>query len=453
VFDLGLRALLVIAVLAAIVGAGMLSIKRFEGEPPVLESPERIILGKTPVPLVVRLVDADSGLRSISVRLLHGTGSQSLFEETYPGSLAGGGLPGGNERTVEIQLDVEALHVPDGAATIVVDARDWSLRDGFAGNRTESSIALEVDTRAPTVSLQSGLTYVYRGGTAAAVYRLGEDVAWDGVRVGDTRYRGFPHPGGGERLRVAIFSIPVDGPRHPDVAAIAIDAAGNEGRVSFPAKVREKRFIEADINIDQAFLERVAVPLAKSAGLEFDSPLRAFQLVNSELRARSEQLIRERLAESQPEPLWRGAFVQMRGSKVMSRFAEHRTYRLRDEKISEARHYGFDLASTSRAPVPAAGAGIVKAAEDLGIYGKCVLIDHGFGVSTLYGHLSQLDVAQGERVSKDQQLGLTGVTGLAGGDHLHFAVLVGGSYVDPMEWWDPKWMRSHIDVRLEQSIP
>jgi murein DD-endopeptidase MepM/ murein hydrolase activator NlpD len=445
--------LLVIAVLVAIIGAGILSIRRFEGEPPVLEAPERITLGKTPVPLVVRLVDADSGLRSISVRLLHGTGSQSLFEETYPGRLETGGLPGGNERTVEIQLDIEALSVPDGAATIVVDARDWSLRDGFAGNRSEWSIALEVDTRAPTVSLQSGLTYVYRGGTAAAVYRLAEDVTWDGVRVGDKLYQGYPHPSGGERLRVAIFSIPVDSPQHPEVAAIAVDAAGNEGRVSFPAKVREKRFVDTDINIDQAFLERVAVPLAKAAGLEFDTPRKAFQLVNTELRARSEQLIRERLAESEPKPLWQGAFLQMRGSKVMSRFAEYRVYRLRGEKISEARHYGFDLASTSRAPVTAAGAGIVKSAEDLGIYGKCVLLDHGFGVSSLYGHLSQLDAAVGETVSKGQQLGLSGVTGLAGGDHLHFAVMVGGSYVDPMEWWDPKWMRSHIEVRLEQSTP
>ena len=87
-------------------------------------------------------------------------------------------------------------------------------------------------------------------------------------------------------------------------------------------------------------------------------------------------------------------------------------------------------------------------AGDNGIYGTLVMIDHGLGVTTLYGHLSSLAVAVGDRVEKGQTLGRSGATGLAGGDHLHFAVLVGRTYVDPVEWWDAKWLEEHVTERL-----
>ncbi len=139
----------------------------------------------------------------------------------------------------------------------------------------------------------------------------------------------------------------------------------------------------------------------------------------------------------------------MTNSQVTSRFGERRSYFFEGKHISSATHYGYDLASTSKAPITSAGGGRVVFAGRLGIYGNCVLIDHGSGLSTLYGHLTRIDVKQGDRVEQDQPLGVSGATGLAGGDHLHFAVLVGGVYVDPIEWWDAKWVASHIHVALQ----
>ena len=136
---------------------------------------------------------------------------------------------------------------------------------------------------------------------------------------------------------------------------------------------------------------------------------------------------------------------------MTSRFGERRRYLVGGEPVSEATHYGYDLASTRAAPVTAAAAGRVAFADDLGIYGKCVLVDHGLGVATLYGHLSRIDVEPGARVEQGARLGTTGATGLAGGDHLHFAVLVGGTYVDPLEWWDPKWFASNVKARLDSA--
>jgi len=123
------------------------------------------------------------------------------------------------------------------------------------------------------------------------------------------------------------------------------------------------------------------------------------------------------------------------------------------KQVSKATHYGYDLASTRAAPILAANAGRVVYADDLGIYGNCVLIDHGLGVTSLYGHLSQIDVSPGDRVERGQSLGRSGASGLAGGDHLHFAILVGGTYVDPLEWWDPKWVASNVEQRLTPFRP
>ena len=177
-------------------------------------------------------------------------------------------------------------------------------------------------------------------------------------------------------------------------------------------------------------------------------PDSAFHDVNTRVRAENEKRIRELIADSAAEPLFSGSLRQLANSKVTSRFGEKRIYMVDGRELSRAVHFGYDLASLSAAPVTAAAAGRVLFAGDLGIYGNCVVLDHGLGLASIYGHLSRLDVEAGARVEADQRLGLTGATGLAGGDHLHFATLVGNTYVDPIEWWDAKWVEDHVAPNL-----
>jgi murein DD-endopeptidase MepM/ murein hydrolase activator NlpD len=447
---LNARALLVVAALVALVGGVYLAAQRLEGTPPSVLAPEKLVVGKAGTALSIELEDPGSGLRELSVRLLHEAGTQPLTDHSWPGGLIEGGAPGGRAASVEIGLDPVAQQLPDGQATLVISVRDWSWRDGFSGNRSELSIPVVIDTRPPRVAASSGLTYVYRGGSGAAVYKVGADTAVHGIRVGDAFYFGHPHPADSE-ARVALFAIPVDAADDPMVEIVAADEAGNEASVRFPARVIERQFASSEIDIDDAFVARVAAPLAEAAGLTVGEPAATFRAVNETLRADNERVIRERLKGGASEPLWSGAFQQLAGSKVMSRFAEHRSYLMRGKEISQARHFGFDLASTTAARVTAANTGVVIFAEDLGIYGLCVIVDHGLGLSTLYGHLSQIEVEVGARVARGDALGRTGVSGLAAGDHLHFATLVGERYVDPLEWWDSKWIRSHVDVRLDRS--
>lgn len=431
-------------------GAAALLVPRLEGTPPRIEASELHVLGKAPRTLALALSDDGAGLRSVRVQLVQDAGETTLAERVFPGGLLAGGAPGSRSAELEVALDPAELGLPDGEARLVVSARDWSWRGGLDGNATELVLPLRVDTRAPRVSVETGLTYVRRGGAGAVVYRVDEE-GTSGVRVGDVFFPGVAPQGGDDGRRVALYAVPVDAPENPEPRVVARDDAGNETRVRWPVRVVERSFADSTITLSPGFLDTVAVPLAEENGLAADDPVQAFRHVNEDLRARNEARIREILAEPSAERYFDGAFDQLANSKVTSSFAERRSYRFDGRKVSQAVHYGFDLASTSAAHVTAAAAGVVRHAGDLGIYGNAVLLDHGLGLVSLYAHLSRIDVEPGQRVQRGETLGLSGATGLAGGDHLHFAVLVGPVYVDPLEWWDARWVQEHVEAELARS--
>ena len=78
-----------------------------------------------------------------------------------------------------------------------------------------------------------------------------------------------------------------------------------------------------------------------------------------------------------------------------------------------------------------------------------MVIDHGFGLFSTYSHLSAFDVKQGQVISKGEAIGRTGSTGLAGGDHLHFGIIVHNTFVNPVEWWDANWIKNNISTKIE----
>ena len=111
---------------------------------------------------------------------------------------------------------------------------------------------------------------------------------------------------------------------------------------------------------------------------------------------------------------------------------------------------GVDLASTSNAAVKTANSGRVILTQLVGIFGNTVIIDHGFGLCSLYAHLNQISVAVGDSVKRGDDIGFTGMTGLAGGDHLHFSMIVHNVFVNPVEWWDDSWIENNITSKIEE---
>jgi murein DD-endopeptidase MepM/ murein hydrolase activator NlpD len=175
--------------------------------------------------------------------------------------------------------------------------------------------------------------------------------------------------------------------------------------------------------------------------------------INSELRAKNAQELVELAESSQTKFLWDRPFQPMPNAQVMSKFADRRTYYYEGQEIDQQDHLGFDLASVRHAPLPAANSGVVVLARYFGIYGNAVVLDHGFGLMSLYGHLSSIEVEEGQTVERGQSVGRSGETGLAGGDHLHFTMLLHGMAVNPIEWWDGGWIRDRLQRKLSAALP
>lgn len=438
---------IVLLALAAVGGAGLWL--RFESEPPTLDVPKEVVVGLAGTDVTIEASDLRSGLRSLQVRLRHANGEKVLENERFPGNRLVGGPKPREPEHLDLHLDPKALGLVEGQAFLIVEARDWSWADFTAGNLTRVEIPVVVDLTPPSLSVETGLTYVRRGGAAAVVYRLDEEVPRDGVSVGDDFFRGYPLPASADALRhIAIFAVARNAPKAPNIQVVAVDRAGNRSSASWPVQLQERAFDEVRLNLSKSFLQGKVRQLARHLGVPDADPVAAFQKINRDTRAANEKRIREIASSGGSHKYWEGAFHQMRNSAVTSRFAEHRRYFVDGTQISEAIHYGYDLASTAGAPIQASGAGRVLFAGDLGIYGNCVILDHGLGLRSLYGHLRHIDVKAGQLVTQDEGLGRSGATGLAGGDHLHFAILVGETYVDPKEWWDPRWVRDHVETKL-----
>ncbi len=352
----------------------------------------------------------------------------------------------------------------EGPARIVVAATRPVLF-GLRESGSETAVDVTVRLTPPRLTPLSTLHYVTHGGSELVVYRVTPADAESGVRVGGIEYPGYPAAGAGidgrEDLRVAFFALLHDQDLGAPVELYARDPAGNEATASFAHRIFERRFRRSRIPLSDGFLRRVVPDIVAGspelAGEHADSAtspaelLQIYLLINGQLRESNRAAVAALAAETAPRQLWSGPFRQLANSQVESGFADHRTYLYDGNEVDQQVHLGFDLASTANAPVHAANAGTVVFAEYLGIFGRCIVIDHGMGLQSLYAHLSSIDVAPGMPVERDQQLGLSGQTGLAGGDHLHFAMLLQGRPVTAMEWWDEHWIEDRVLRKLREA--
>jgi murein DD-endopeptidase MepM/ murein hydrolase activator NlpD len=127
------------------------------------------------------------------------------------------------------------------------------------------------------------------------------------------------------------------------------------------------------------------------------------------------------------ERYWSGAFAAPVKNVTTAEYGSARTY----NGVRQSVHQGLDFRSPTGTPVAAVNGGRVVLAHDLFFEGNCVVIDHGQGLMTIYMHLSEFKVREGDRVERGQVIALSGGTGRATGPHLHLAVRWQGLYLDP----------------------
>ncbi len=410
-------------------------------DPWISLQPETTVLGPR-TEFVLEAGDKDSGLRDIKVTVTQSGQEKEVMARAFPspGFL---GAKGSRSTKVEIPLmvDAAALGLQEGKANLAVTAHDHSWRNFFHGRLATLTREVDVNLTPLQLTFLSVNNLLHHGGTGLILYKLNKPAKESGVKAGGHFYAGYPNPkGAGDEYQV-FFPVPRESSGPDQVELVARPPLGEEARLSVPLKVKPRKWRQDRLNLSEGFLRKVA---ADFPGGNPADPLSAFLEVNRDLRRANHEQVRQVCAHSQPKPLWAGAFQRFLG-KPMARFGDKRTYYYQNRQVDQEVHLGEDLASLEHSPVPAANNGEVVLAEPLGIYGQTVILDHGLGVFSMYGHLSEIGVKSGERVGKGAILGRTGTTGLAVGDHLHFSMIVQGEFVDPLEWWDPHWLKVQVE--------
>jgi len=427
------------------------------GAPPLItiSKPDRIVGQSGSLDVTVEAPNAT--LTALTIALEQNGASVPLYDLKRPEPLAV--VTAVDRNHLQISRPIGRQSVPElrsGAAKIVIHA----TRPSILNLRLLSSSAskdFQVRLEPPRIAVLSSKHYVNHGGSELVVYKATPPDVASGVRVGDVEYPGFP-VGGDPGTRAAFFALLYDQPLNTRIVAFARDEAGNESKLNFVDSVFEKPFKSSRIELDDKFINRVVPEIIEhSPELKMTPPpegsdmVPAFVRINGELRRINADEIAAMAKKTSPARLWNGPFVQLGNSKVEASFADRRTYFYKGKEVDRQTHLGFDLAVTEHVPVVAANDGVVLNASWLGIYGNCVVIDHGMGVQSLYGHLMSFDVNVGDTVTRGQQIGRSDSTGLAGGDHLHFTMLVGGRMVNPVEWWDAHWIADRVDRKLSEA--
>jgi murein DD-endopeptidase MepM/ murein hydrolase activator NlpD len=442
--------LLLIAIATLIV-----SYRRWEGQrPSVRFDREFQSLGRKP-DLSVTVEDAGNGLDHVSVMLKQKEHVITLADETYKGPPSFMFWRTGAQKSTVVDLGkliAEKYKVQDGPASLVINASDHSWRNFLRGNQTQVQRDFVFDLYPPRLEVLTGQHYINQGGSECVVYRVSPDATITGVQAGPHFFPGYP-AGADPSLRFALFAFAYNIPENSPLKVVARDGAGNEAVATFWSKVFPKKFRSREIQLDESFLQKV-VPevMSHSPNIQDQGELlKTFLEINNKLRQANHHQIIDFCKKSPPRFLWDGAFLQLSNSQVESLFADHRTYVYHGKEVDRQDHVGFDLSVTQQYPVEASNSGTVIYADYFGIYGNTVLIDHGYGLISLYGHLSSIGVQVGQSVKKKDVIGRSGSTGLAGGDHLHFGFFLQGVPVNPTEWWDGKWIKDHVLDRIKAA--
>lgn len=440
--------LLIVAVLGAVLTAWRI------GPSPLLEVEAELpgIGPRTAVRVAAQVVGG-RGLSSLELTLVQGEQSSILLQQDLEPRPAWA-FWGPRVLTFEERLDVGAETLPDlqpGEAIL-----RWTAQRAATWLRSPDpvihEVTLPVVLTPPSLGVLAQPVIVDQGGAGVVIYAVGEGAVQHGVEWGEQFFPGTDALGS---RQVAFYGAPHDQDSTEGAVLVVVDELGNRRAIPFIDTFRRRDMTHDDIRLSEGFMQKVTAEIySQTPSLKQpDDLLEAYIQLNRDLRRQNSERLQSLSEQSADAILWRGGFEQLPNSRVMAPFADRRTYRLAGEAVDQQDHLGYDLASVRQAPVPAANSGRVLLAEYLGIYGNTVVVDHGLGLMSLYSHLSSLEVEVGQDVVQGDILGRTGETGLAGGDHLHFSMLVRGRQVRPLEWWDSRWIEQRIVAPMGDLWP
>ncbi|MCI5160997.1 MAG: M23 family metallopeptidase [Candidatus Electrothrix sp. AX5] len=441
---LGRNFLIVLTLLFVLAGAAAGFILFETEKPQVTLNKDFLFLG-SPQEVQLQATDRKSGIQQVSIILQQNGKEFQLFKKSFLRQ-AWLSKAGHGEVLETLTLDVQQAGAKEGEAKLIVSAHDFSLNEGLQGNVTTHVFPVTIDTKAPRVHIEHAQQYITPGGSGIMVYSISEPSKRHGVMLDDTFFQGYPLLGDNKRF-IAYIALPWNSDKPEQMRIIAEDQAGNEGSSTFSIRFKSVKDKKDRINISDGFLNKKIPEFQESYPELTGTKMEKYLFVNKTIRVRNAEKTAALSSNTTSEQLWQDRFLRMPGAGKAG-FADQRTYYYKGEPIDHQTHLGMDIASTARVTIEAANRGKVIFADYLGIYGNMVMLDHGQGLTSLYSHLSRIAVTPGQMVKKGEVIGNSGTTGMAGGDHLHFSMLVHGIFVTPVEWWDQHW----IDVNINNVI-
>jgi len=432
-----------------ILASGLLLQKRLEGGKPEIMFDLAAPYLNVSQTLSITVSDKESGVRRVWVGLVKDNKEVVLLEKDLPAvGIFGGGKV--KQETFRIKVEPRQLGITDGKAILRLVARDFAWRGWWHGNLTYIEKEISVDTRSPDVSILTRVHNISQGGAGLVVFKVSEPCSQKGVYVGGTFFPGHSGYFHNPNTMLAFFALDYKQGPGTEIFVKATDYAGNTTRAGFPHYIKRKVFKRDSINLSDRFLSWKMPEFDIDIPSDSKTPMvDKFLKVNRDLRQANYRQITGVTESTAGEIYWAGSFLRLPRSARKSGYGESRKYKYKGSFIDQQVHLGIDLASVSQSPVPAANRGKVVLTENIGIYGKTVIIDHGFGLFSMYSHLSGFGVQEGQIVDRGTIIGQTGTTGFAAGDHLHFGVLVHNTFVNPVEWWDASWIKNNITAKIE----
>ncbi|MBX1886811.1 M23 family metallopeptidase [Campylobacter peloridis] len=438
-------------IILAIIIIGILLLfntKMFESKPPVIQTKSDTIYSNLVDPIAIEIND-DSVLKDVKVSLFKDKelNAQVLVNEQIKGK----------QKNIhfDLKLPKPAYKENINSYKLIIEASDSSFWNFFLGNKAVKEVKVIIDTNKPFVEILDNSYQIEQGGVGSVVFKANDENLQEVYILNDKEKKFKAIPFVKQGYYAAL--IPWDAKdEHFRAYVVAVDKAGNINKQRIRYYFANKKYRVSNIKVSDRFLDGKIQNLAQQYAPKDRelSRLEKFKFVNEDLRASNEVLIHDitsKVPDTMVNDFKINLFIPLKNGKKVADFADHRFYSYNNQPFSSSYHMGLDIASIKEAPIISNNDGEVVFVQENGIYGLNIIIYHGFGIYTLYGHCTNVKVSVGDRVRAGDVIGTTGTTGLALGDHVHFGVLVQGVEVRPEQWQDAKWIKDNIYSVLNAS--
>ncbi len=439
-FSLGSFLILLIFIGIAIWGYNKMDSMMFEKNTPKI-SLEKSYYWNPNNSFEVNLSD-DSGLKHIEAFLSDGTNRVKIYDKTF-------NKP---QKSYTIKIEYPKIGLPNKKELLklTVNATDISKWNFFSGNSLQKQTILTLDSQRPDVFSLITSYGITKGGVGLAIFKA-EDKNLDQLYI-ETNFgkKFYPTKFYKDGYYASLVAWPVTQKRF-SAKIVAIDKAGNKTRSRLSFFLKNRTYRESYLKAKDSFINGKISDLAEDR-LELTkdlTPTQKLDFINRTYRDENDKLIKDittKIDSNLISSFDIKPFYPLKNGKVVASFGDHRFYyyKTKENVISQAYHLGIDLASIKMDNIRITNPGVSVYADYNGIYGNTLIVYHGLGLYTLYGHCSTIMVKRGELIKADEIAAKTGATGLALGDHLHMSILVQGIFVRPAEWMDSKWIQANI---------